>query len=390
MKTTNPIKHHTLIPFHKSHVTGSEKGFVNEVIDSGLTGGNGVYTQKCQSYFEERFNFGKSLLTTSCTDALEMCALLADIKDGDEVILPAFNFVSAANAFLLRGAKLVFVPSRSDHPGMDESKIEACISNKTKVIIAMHYAGVACDMDIIMALAKKHKLLVIEEAAHAIDATYKGQYLGGIGDFATFSFHESKNVSCGEGGLLVVNNPAYREKAELLWQMGTNRAAFQRGECSSYRRKGLGSSFLPSELNAAYLWGQLQGLPTITQKRQALWNEYYKQLRAIHSVLIALPQNPSFAEINGHCFYLTLATAEIRNSLMEYLKSHGIASSPHFRDLNIDLQTQQGLLKLNPKGTGVNYADRLLRLPLYPDLSSEEQQRIVQCIKSFAAKTLRF
>ncbi|MBN2201025.1 dTDP-4-amino-4,6-dideoxygalactose transaminase, partial [bacterium] len=275
-----------MIPFNKPTLTGEEAGFMRLACRSGKISGNGDFTQKCQGFFEERFGFRKCLLTSSCTDGLEMAALLCDIRPGDEVIMPSYTFVSTANAFVLRGAKIVFCDSRPDHPGMDEDSLESLITPKTKVIVPVHYAGVACDMDRIMRLAKKHGLFVVEDAAQAVDSLYVGaggrpKPLGSIGHFAAFSFHETKNLISGEGGMLVINEKRHEKRAEIIWEKGTNRAQFYRGEVNKYGWVDVGSSFLPSEITAAFLWAQTRNLEKIQNRRLAIWHDYHKRLEPL-------------------------------------------------------------------------------------------------------------
>ena len=272
-----------MIPFNKPYLTGKETHYIYDAVNSGKLSGNGKYTQKCQLFFEEQYSFKKVLLTTSCTDALEMCAMLANIKEGDEVIVPSFTFVSTAIAFIRQGATIVFADSYSDNPNMDASTIESLITNKTKAIVPVHYAGVACDMDKIMELATKYNLLVIEDAAQAVDSYYTGKdglkrALGSIGHLAAFSFHETKNIISGEGGMLVINDDRFINRAEIIWEKGTNRAEFFRGEVNKYGWVDTGSSFLPSEIVAAFLWAQIENLDAIQKKRKSLWNFYYQKL----------------------------------------------------------------------------------------------------------------
>jgi len=290
-----------------------------------------VILQKMSIIFERKYGFKKALLTTSCTDALEMCALLCDIKEGDEVIVPSYTFVSSALAFVRQGANIIFADSKSENPCIDEDKIEALITSNTKAIVIVHYAGVACDMDKIMALAQKYNLVVIEDAAQAIDSYYKGKPLGSIGHLSTFSFHETKNINSGEGGLLAINDEKYISRAEIIWEKGTNRAEFFRGEVDKYNWVDIGSSFLPSEIIAAYLWAQLENLKIIQNKRKLIWNNYYNGLRswAIDND-IEVPNIPAYATNNGHMFYLTCKNIEQRTQIINYLKSKSILSVFHY------------------------------------------------------------
>lgn len=370
------------IPLTKPYLVGKEEIYVSEVIHSGNTGGNGWFTQQCQAFFEARYQIPKCLLTTSCTTALEMAALLLNIQPGDEVIIPAYNFPSAANAFLLRGAQIRFVPSRTDHPGMDESLLEQYLSSKTKAIVVMHYAGVATDMEPVLSVARKNAIPVVEDAAHGLEGRYKDRYLGTWGDLAAFSFHESKNLTAGEGGMLAINNPIYQERAEEIWQMGTNRAAYQRGDVKHYSWNGVGSSCLPSELNAAYLWGQLEGLETIQQKRHELWDTYYRELRGLESPLLGLPKVPDYAAHAAHNFYLVLGSKKLRDALMQELRTQGVAAAPHFRDIEKDYVRQQGAVAMQ-SASSESFANRLLRLPLYPGLKDIDQQAIIEAVSTW-------
>lgn len=371
-----------MIPFNKPYLTGKEMHYIYQAVYSGKISGNGQFTQKCQKYFEERYGFRKALLTTSCTDALEMCAMLADIKPGDEVIVPSYTFVSTALAFVRQGARIVFIDSREDHPGMDEELIEGLITDKTKAIIPVHYAGVACDMDKVMSIASRYNLLVIEDAAQAIDATYKGRALGSIGHMAAFSFHETKNINSGEGGLLAINDEKFMRRSEIIWEKGTNRAEFFRGEVNKYGWSDIGSSFLPSEIIAAYLWAQLENLDDIQSKRIGIWWQYYHGLQDWAGRNgVRLPVIPDYASQNGHMFYMICSSGEQRNSLIEKLKGSGIHAVFHYlslhkssfyHNLHGDRQLQFSDL----------YTDQLVRLPLFYELTKEEIDRIISIIIS--------
>jgi len=372
-----------MIPFNKPYLTGKEIDYIYEAVHSGKISGNGTFTQKCQKYFEERYGFKKVLLTTSCTDALEMCAILSNITYGDEVIVPSYTFVSTALAFVRQGAKIVFADSRKDHPGMDEKKIEKLISKKTKAIVPVHYAGVACDMDEIMRLSEKYNLIVIEDAAQSIDSFYKQRPLGGIGHFAAFSFHETKNVNSGEGGLIAINDPRFIHRAEIIWEKGTNRSEFYRGEVNKYGWVDIGSSFLPSEILAAYLWAQLENLDNIQTKRKDLWNFYYDKLNnwAKHNG-IKLPFIPSYGTNNGHMFYILCRNIEHRTRFIEYLKNNEIMSVFHYLSLHNSpyyINKYKGE-KLNESD---RYSDSLLRLPLFYELTLEQMNYIVTKVKDF-------
>ncbi|MDD2229242.1 MAG: dTDP-4-amino-4,6-dideoxygalactose transaminase [Candidatus Cloacimonetes bacterium] len=359
------------IPFNKSYTTGKELAYIQDAIGRGHISGNGYYTKKCQSYFQERYGFKKCLLTTSCTDALEMAAILIDLKPGDEVIIPSYTFVSTANAFVLRGAKPVFCDSRDDHPGIDEDKIEDLITKKTKAIVPVHYAGVACDMDKIMAIAEKHGLFVIEDAAQAVDSFYKGRPLGGIGHLGCFSFHETKNISSGEGGMLAINDERFLERSEIIWEKGTNRQAFFRGEIDKYGWVDIGSSFLPSDMIAAYLWAQLQALDEIQTKRKSIWNGYQELLEPIADIAgIRLPIIPDYATNNAHMYYMLAQDGAHRDRLISSLKDDGIHAVFHYQSLHkseyISSETKTcDCLRAD------QYTERLLRLPLYVSLSPD-------------------
>lgn len=357
------------IPFNKPYLTGLETKYIEKAVASGKISGNGIFTQKCQQFFEERYGIKKTLLTTSCTDALEMCAILLNIKEGDEVIMPSYTFVSTANAFVLRGAKIVFADSRSDQPNIDENGIEALITSKTKAIVVVHYAGVACEMDTIMAVAKKHNIYVVEDAAQAIDSYYKGKALGSIGHLSAFSFHETKNIISGEGGLLGINDPQFIERAEIIWEKGTNRSAFFRGEVDKYGWVDVGSSFLPSEVIAAFLWAQLENIEDIQHKRKEIWNTYYSYF--INKTRITLPLIPSYGTNNAHMFYLLMDSLEVRNKFIQQYKENDIHpvfhyvslhSSPYFKDKH------DGRVLENCD----RYANTLVRMPLYYELAIDK------------------
>lgn len=361
-----------MIPFNKPYISGKELSYIEDAVSRGKISGNGYYTQKCQSFFEDRFQFKKVLLTTSCTDALEMAALLLDIKEGDEVIVPSYTFVSTANAFVLRGAKIVFADSRKDHPGIDEAAIESLITPKTKAIVVVHYAGVACDMDAIMKVANKHGLFVVEDAAQAVQSFYKGKPLGSLGHLSAFSFHETKNIQCGEGGMLVINDEQFAARAEIIWEKGTNRSAFFRGEIDKYGWVDVGSSFLPSELNAAYLYAQLEEMEDIQKKRMELCQIYKNELLGwAKNHGIGIPSIPDFATQNGHMFYLLCKDIEQRSSIISYLKSKDILSVFHYLSLH-----KSPFFANKHDGRELPHSDRytetLLRLPLYYELSPEK------------------
>lgn len=364
-----------MIPFNKPYLTGKETEYIHDAVSTGKISGNGKYTKLCQAFFEEKYGFGKCLLTTSCTDALEMAAILIDIKPGDEVIMPSYTFVSTANAFVLRGAKIVFADSCEGNPNMDATSIEALITPKTKAIVPVHYAGIACDMDTIMDIAAQHNLYVIEDAAQAIDSFYAGRdgnrrALGSIGHMAAFSFHETKNIISGEGGMLAVNDLKFAERAEIIWEKGTNRSAFFRGEVDKYGWVDIGSSFLPSEIIAAFLWAQLENLESIQQQRKKHWDNYYNRLEEwAAGNKVQLPRIPEVATNNAHMFYIVCDSLEQRAATIEKLKAKDILSVFHYISLH-----ESPYYKANHDGrklpnTG-KFTDRLLRLPMFFELDT--------------------
>lgn len=374
-----------MIPFNKPHLTGKEVDYIYKAVDSGKISGNGDFTQKCQKYFERKYNFGKALLTTSCTDALEMAAILLDIRTGDEIIMPSFTFVSTALAFVRQGARIVFCDSRKDHPGMDEDLIEKLITPKTKAIVPVHYAGVACNMDKIIDVANRYNLFVVEDAAHAVESFFTNsdnirKPLGSLGHLAAFSFHETKNIQCGEGGMLIINDERFFKRSEVIWEKGTNRAEFYRGEVNKYGWVDVGSSFLPSEITAAFLWAQLQDIKKIQLKRILLWNEYYSKLEKYsHSRNITLPSIPHYATNNGHMFYLVCNNPEQRTRLLHHLRKNDIIAVFHYISLHSSpyyKQFHDGRVLPNSD----HYTDCLLRLPLFYDLSFKDLDKIVSLI----------
>jgi dTDP-4-amino-4,6-dideoxygalactose transaminase len=373
------------IPFNKPYLTGKEAHYMYDAVHTGKLSGNGKYTQKCQQWFELKYGFGKCLLTTSCTDALEMAAILIDIQPGDEVIVPSYTFVSTANAFVLRGAKLVFSDSRIDHPGIDESSIERLITPKTKAIVPVHYAGVACDMDKIMEVANKHGLFVVEDAAQAIDSFYIGKdgvkrALGSIGHMAAFSFHETKNIISGEGGMLAINDMQFANRAEIIWEKGTNRSSFFRGEVDKYGWVDIGSSFLPSEIIAAFLWAQLENLDQIQKQRTLIWQNYAVGLKEWASDnSVSLPFVPDYATNNAHMFYCVCKNLEQRSQIIEKLKSNSILAVFHYISLHTS-PYYKGKHDSRELTQTDRFSDCLIRLPFYYDLSNTEQQQILEVI----------
>ena len=372
-----------MIHFNKSYLTGKEAHYMYQAVYSGKISGNGEFTKKCQNYFQERYGFRKCLLTTSCTDALEMCAILCDIQPGDEVIVPSYTFVSSALAFVRQGAKIVFADSMKNHPNIDAQLIESLITPRTKVIVAVHYAGVACDMDRIMDIATRHGLFVIEDAAQAIDSFYKGRALGSIGHFATFSFHETKNITSGEGGMLVVNDNRYVRRAEIIWEKGTNRAEFYRGEVDNYGWKDMGSSFLPSEIVSGFLWAQIENLDLIQDRRKKLWNFYDELLKPIASKgWFKTPVIPDYATNNAHIYYLVCNSIEDRTELIMKLKKHDILAVFHYLSLHKSpYYTDKH--DSRPLPMSELFSDQLVRLPMFYELTTENINDIVSIIKKF-------
>ena len=374
-----------MIPFNKPYFSGRELKYLEEVCHSTTMSGNGDFTKKCHTFFEQKYGFKKCLLATSGTDALEMCAMLCNLKPGDEVIVPSYTFVSTALAFLREGAKVVFADSSAENPNMEVEQIEPLINEKTKVIAVVHYAGVACDMDAIMALAEKHNLLVVEDAAHCIDSFYKGRPLGSIGHLGAFSFHETKNISSGEGGMCVINDERFVRRAEIIWEKGTNRAEFYRGMVNKYGWVDMGSSFLPSEFNAAYLWAQLEQLDDIQGKRKHIWNRYFEGLNGKIGNEVKLPNIPEYATNNAHMFYLLCPSLEYRTALMKFLKENDVQTTFHYLPLHSSKYYEN-------KHDGRElpncdrYGDTLVRLPLFYELSDMEIDKIVKLIVEFCNK----
>ena len=372
-----------MIPFNKPFLTGKETHYIYEAVNSGKISGNGIFTKKCQQWFEEQYGFKKVLLTTSCTDALEMAAILANIQPGDEVIVPSYTFVSTAIAFVRQGATIIFADSYSNNPNIDADKIETLITPKTKAIVPVHYAGVACDMDKIMELASKYNLLVIEDAAQAIDSFYTGKdgvkrALGSIGHLAAFSFHETKNIIAGEGGMLTINDDRFIERAEIIWEKGTNRSQFFRGEVNKYGWVDTGSSFLPSEIIAAFLWAQIENLDAIQQKRKELWNLYYNGFKKLQSSLnIKLPEVPAYATNNAHVFYLVFNEATGRSNFINVLKENNIHAVFHYLSLHNSEYYQakhDGRVLINSD----KFTECLVRLPLFYELNTSNVLKILE------------
>ena len=376
-----------MINFNVPPFTGKELEYIKQAVDAQKICGDGQFTKKCDEWIEQRTGTTKSLLTTSCTHATELAALLADIKPGDEIIMPAYTFVSTADAFVMRGATPVFVDINPKTMNIDETLIEDAVTEKTRAIVPVHYAGVSCEMDTIMALAKKYRLLVIEDAAQGIMSTYKGKPLGAIGDFGCFSFHETKNFSMGEGGALLIQDPKYIEDAEIYREKGTNRSKFYRGQIDKYTWVNFGSSYLPSDMNAAYLWAQLEIADEITENRMDRWNQYRELLQPLEEeALIELPYVPKHCMHNAHMFFIKTKDIDERTELIAYLKENNILSVFHY----IPLHTAPAGLKYGRFHGEDKYttkeSERLLRLPLYYKLKEEEVDYICEKIKAFYKK----
>ena len=370
------------VVFNKPFILGNELKYIEDAVATTKISGNGKYTKLCQEFFEEKYGFGRCLLTTSCTDALEMAAILIGIKPGDEVIMPSYTFVSTANAFVLRGAKIIFADSEPDNPNIDASKIEKLITSKTKAIVPVHYAGIACDMGKIMELSNKYKLLVIEDAAQSIDSFYKGKPLGSIGHLSAFSFHETKNIISGEGGMLVVNDERFADRAEIIWEKGTNRSAFWRGEVDKYNWVDIGSSFLPSEITAAFLYAQLEEIDNIQNKRKEIWNQYNDGLRSLKNIGVGLPNVPKYATNNAHMFYLVCRSQNERTQLIEHLKQNNINAVFHYiclHDSPYYNNKHDGRKMHNAK----KYEECLVRLPLWVNMTEKEVDYIIQKVIEF-------
>lgn len=370
------------IPFNKPYFSGNEARYIEQAVRSGKISGDGMFTERVHTFFEQQLHFRKVLLTTSCTDALEMAALLLHIQPGDEVIMPAFTFVSTANAFVLRGATIVFADSTALNPNLDAAALESLITPRTRVIVPVHYAGIACDMTAIQAVATRHGLAVVEDAAHAIDSYYRGQPLGSLGALAAFSFHETKNIISGEGGMLVINDEQFSARAEVIREKGTTRSAFFRGEVDKYGWVDVGSSFLPSDIIAAFLWAQIENLADIQHQRRAIWQRYQAALTPLLTMGIGLPVLPDYATNNGHLFYLVCRSLAERTALIAHLKQQGIWAVFHYLALH-----KSPYYAARHDGRALpwadHYADRLVRLPLFYELSQPDQRRIIDAVLGF-------
>lgn len=376
-----------MVPFNKPFIVGKELHYISQAVLSGQISGDGTFTKKCHDFFEETFGARKALLTHSCTAALEMAAILCDVGPGDEVILPSFTFVSTANAFYLRGAKLVFVDVRPDTLNIDEEKIKSAVTDRTKVIVPVHYAGVACEMDTIMEVAKNNNIFVVEDAAQAVSSKYKNRYLGTIGDFGTYSFHETKNFICGEGGALLINNEKFIERAEIIREKGTDRSKFFRGEVDKYSWVDVGSSYLPSDILAAFLYAQLEHMGQINNKRSEVFDYYYNALQPLEeNGFLTLPFVSRECESNNHMFYILLNDEETRNSLIDYLSSNNINAVFHYVPLHLSevgrsMGYTEGMLPVTE-----SVSNRLLRLPFYYEITRGEQTEVVDKITRFACR----
>ena len=372
-----------MVHFNQPYMAGEEfQNIINGAM-AGQISGNGLFTKRCHKFFEDRYHINKALMTTSCTDALEMAALLTGLGAKDEVIVPSFTFVSTANVFATRGAKVIFADVMQDTPNIDAEKIEELITDKTKAIAVVHYAGMACDMNKIMGIAKRNNLLVIEDAAHAIESKYGEKQLGTIGDYGAFSFHETKNIMCGEGGLCLINNKNNAERAEIIWEKGTNRAAFHRGEVSKYQWVDIGSSFLPSDIMAAILYAQLMKVDTIQKMRKEVWKKYYDRLKPLEKKgWVSLPVIPDYAENNGHMFYLLTNNKAERDKLLFHLNVNGVMAVIHYLPLHLSQYYKDKHDGRDLPNT-VRFSDCIIRLPFYNVLSEEQIDFVTEKIHYF-------
>ena len=373
------------ISFNRPPFVGKETEYIKEAVEkNGMICGDGPFTKKCSQWMKERFQTKNVLLTTSCTHALEMAAFLADIQPGDEVIMPSYTFVSTADAFVLRGATCVFVDIRPDTMNIDETKIEEAITEKTKAIVPVHYAGVSCAMDEIMAIAKKYNLKVVEDAAQGVNAFYKGKALGTIGDFGCYSFHETKNYSMGEGGAILFQDDRYLEPAEILREKGTNRSQYFRGQIDKYTWVGYGSSYLPSDMNAAYLWAQLEEADKINDKRLSIWNFYHEELKELEDKgVLERPYIPEYATHNAHMYYIKVKDLRVRTKLLAYLKERGILSVFHYVPLHSATAGKKFGRFHGEDVYTTKESERLCRLPMYYSLSLEEAAEVVKALIEF-------
>jgi dTDP-4-amino-4,6-dideoxygalactose transaminase len=375
-----------MIPFNKPYISGNELRYIEDVISSGNLSGNGKYARKCEAFFEEKFGFRNAILTTSCTDALEMAAMLIEIGPDDEVIIPSYTYVSTANVFEKFGAKIVFADSKNDFPNIDEDLIENLITPKTKAIVPVHYGGVACNMDRIIEIAKKNNIFVIEDAAMAIDSTYispeKGvQKIGGIGHFSAFSFHETKNITSGEGGMLIINDNRFIDRAEIIRDKGTNKKSFLNDEVNKYEWVDLGGSFSPNELTAAFLFAQLEKMEVIQQKRLHTWQYYYNELSELENDLFSLPIYPDYGKSNGHNVFIICKNQEYRDLILSKMKNVSIHAAFHYSALHTSKYFQRYNSQLSLPNSE-KFSDCLLRLPFFTDMSEEYIDLVVNCLRS--------
>jgi len=373
-----------MIPFNKPYLTGNESKFIDTAFQKGKFSGNGYFTQKCHAFFEEAYDFGRCFLTNSATNALEMAAILCEVSEGDEVIIPSYTFVSTATPFAMRGTNIVFCDNSENSPNIDAQQIESLITEKTKAIVIVHYAGMSCDMDTIMELAERHGIFVIEDAAHAITSKHKDKYLGSIGHLAAISFHETKNISCGQGGMLIVNDKTLCDRAEVVWAKGTNRLDMERGKVSKYEWVDYGSNFYPSEISAALLYAQLERIDFIQEKRKAICDVYQSALEQLEEKgLIELPHQLPYQTNNYHIFYFLCQSNEIRDELLEYLKTNGALAVFHYLPLHRSpfIQENDPTAKAFPNAD--KFAERTVRLPLYVDLELEQVEKISRLILAF-------
>ncbi|MBT7378269.1 MAG: dTDP-4-amino-4,6-dideoxygalactose transaminase [Candidatus Marinimicrobia bacterium] len=369
------------IDFSSKYLTGNEIGYIHEVLMSNQLSGDGNYTKKCQEFFFSKYNMRNTLLTTSGTHSLELAALLLKIKKNDEVIMPSFTFPSTANAFLLRGAKIIFADSRNDHPNIDVSQVNELVTSNTKAIVPVHYAGVACDMDLISEIATDNGIYVIEDAAQCVDAFYNEKPLGSIGDIGCFSFHDTKNIICGEGGLISMNNPNFTDDAEIIREKGTNRSSFFRGEIDKYGWVSMGSSYLPSEILAAFLYSQLEEVKKITSMKKSVWAYYFDSLNSL-SLDICLPVIPDYSNHNAHIFHIVLTSEKQRNKMLLFLKKRGIQATFHYQALHAS-DFFKNEYDGPPLANSIKYSNCLLRLPIYPHLKKTEQNYIIDSVAKF-------
>ncbi|MBA3971475.1 MAG: dTDP-4-amino-4,6-dideoxygalactose transaminase [Bacteroidetes bacterium] len=372
-----------MIPFNKPYYSGKEKSYIVKAMNTKILTGDIAMLRYCENFLEKKYNFKKVFLTNSCTMALEMAAVLADIQPGDEVIMPSYTYVSTANAFALRGAKIVFADSKSDQPNMDENAIAQLITSRTKAIVVVHYAGISCDFSIIKAVAHKHNIMIIEDAAQCIDSFYKNEPLGSIGDIACFSFHETKNIHCGEGGFIVINDQKMRQRAERIRNKGTNRSEFMKGEVNKYEWVDLGFSSMPSAITAAFLFAQMENIEQVQKRRIKLWKKYYTSLKPLQkSNHIALPVIPEYASNNAHLFYFVCGSQDERNDLIQFFTLNDILAVFHYQALHSSpfFQNKHDGREL---ANADKYAQRLVRLPLFYDLTSKEQDLIISKMFEF-------